>query len=89
MRTCPKCGCYLPDNWITCPACFARYGAKSEPNDWVFEVNTCFWDGSLSTQYFKFYENALEYEQRQLERTEVVQSTSITKRKTKRKTIYE
>ena len=24
MRTCPKCGCYIPDNWTTCPACDAR-----------------------------------------------------------------
>jgi len=22
MRTCKNCGCYLPDNWTTCPACF-------------------------------------------------------------------
>lgn len=21
MRTCTKCGCYIPDNWTTCPAC--------------------------------------------------------------------
>lgn len=21
MRTCPNCGCYIPDNWTTCPAC--------------------------------------------------------------------
>ena len=24
MRTCPTCGCYVPDKWITCPACDAR-----------------------------------------------------------------
>lgn len=24
MRTCPKCGCYIPDNWTICPACNTR-----------------------------------------------------------------
>lgn len=24
MRTCPNCGCYVPDNWTVCPACDAR-----------------------------------------------------------------
>lgn len=26
MRTCDKCGCYLPDKWDTCPACFTKEG---------------------------------------------------------------
>lgn len=21
MRTCARCGCYIPDNWTICPAC--------------------------------------------------------------------
>lgn len=39
MRTCPKCGCYIPDNWINCPACEARVAPvltqkKMEWNPW-------------------------------------------------------
>ena len=36
MRTCPKCGCYIPDNWTTCPACDAREKeeVKTEWNPW-------------------------------------------------------
>ena len=36
MRTCPKCGCYIPDNWIPCPACEAREQeeVKTEWNPW-------------------------------------------------------
>ena len=82
MRTCPKCGCYLPDNWTTCPACSADFKVEPKQSDCIFEVNTCFWDGSLSTHYFRFYENALSYQQRELERTETVQSASIVKRET-------
>ena len=36
MRTCPKCGCYIPDNWINCPACVAPVFSKkkTEWNPW-------------------------------------------------------
>lgn len=39
MRTCPKCGCYIPDNWINCPACDACVAPvfskkKTEWNPW-------------------------------------------------------
>ena len=30
MRTCPSCGCYVPDRWITCPACEARVKPSKE-----------------------------------------------------------
>ena len=30
MRTCPKCGCYIPDNWTTCPACDAKVKIDKE-----------------------------------------------------------
>ena len=30
MRTCPTCGCYVPDRWITCPACDARVKPSKE-----------------------------------------------------------
>ena len=30
MRTCPNCGCYVPDRWITCPACEARVKPSKE-----------------------------------------------------------
>lgn len=36
MRTCPKCGCYIPDNWINCPACEVRVAPvfKKEKTEW-------------------------------------------------------
>lgn len=31
MRTCDKCGCYLPDGWEECPACgLMTYETKPE-----------------------------------------------------------
>ncbi len=39
MRTCQNCGCYIPDKWTTCPACWRRVEPvlkekKTEWNSW-------------------------------------------------------
>lgn len=59
MRTCQNCGCYIPDKWTTCPACWKRVEPvfkekKTERNLWR--------DGTRYTEeklyedsYSKFY----------------------------------
>jgi uncharacterized Zn finger protein (UPF0148 family) len=64
MRTCPKCGCYIPDNWINCPACEARVAPvltqkKTEYNpmrDATMEWNP--WRDSTHYTEEKLYENS-------------------------------
>jgi len=42
MRTCEKCGCYLPDNWVTCPACSANENQQQETKKIVYkEIKHC------------------------------------------------
>lgn len=73
MRTCPKCGCYVPDKWITCPTCDARVKIEKEalstspyynsvpktPNG-VYQVKTYYKDGTTSDTIFGMRENALK-----------------------------
>ena len=44
MRTCPNCGCYVPDRWITCPACEARVKVSKEALAPVFSKKKTEWD---------------------------------------------
>ena len=76
MRTCPKCGCYIPDNWTICPACDARVKISEEalptrpcynnttskvfPGG-VYRVKLYYKDNTTSDTLFGIYENALKY----------------------------
>lgn len=64
MRTCPKCSCYIPDNWITCPACDARVAPvfsnkKTEWNPWKdgtrYAEEKLYEDSPLRTYRVKIY----------------------------------
>lgn len=35
IKTCPKCGCYIPDNWSECPSC----GRAEKLNNEVAEIS--------------------------------------------------
>lgn len=62
MRTCPKCGCYIPDNWTTCPACHNNEKKESKvfPGG-VYRVILYYKDNTTSDTLFGIYENALKY----------------------------
>lgn len=77
MRTCPKCGCYVPDKWITCPACDARVKIGKEalapqfyhnttskvfPNG-VYRVKIYYKDDTMTDAIFGMRENALKHAQ--------------------------
>lgn len=62
MRTCSKCGCYLPDKWDACPAC-----GYSPPTIIAnYEVDISYGNGTAAIQkYFETYseaENYIDYE---------------------------
>ena len=66
MRTCIKCGCYIPDNWNTCPAC-SRELKKSTNNQKIYSayiVTIGYRDGSIGKSIFMKYENAFNYAHR-------------------------
>jgi len=73
MRTCPKCGCYVPDKWITCPACDAKAKIDKEtPNtspydnsvpktpNGVYQVKVYYKDGDTADYIFGMRENAIK-----------------------------
>lgn len=69
MRICPKCGCYVPDKWITCPACDAKAKIdKKTPYDnlvpktpnVVYQVKTYYKDGTVADHIFGMRENAFK-----------------------------
>ena len=74
MRTCPNCGCYVPDKWITCPACDARvkigkealstspyYNTASKSfGNGVYQVKIYYKDGTTSDSIFGMRENAIK-----------------------------
>lgn len=77
MRTCPNCGCYVPDQWITCPACEARVKPSKEalaprpsynttskvfPNG-VYRVKIYYKDDTMTDAIFGMLENALNHAQ--------------------------
>ena len=77
MRTCPKCGCYVPDKWITCPACDVRVKIGKEalvsPScynttskvfpEGVYRVKVYYKDAMMTDTIFGVYENALNHAQ--------------------------
>ena len=77
MRTCPKCGCYIPDNWITCPACSAQVvNNKSIPvrenNHLLYRVDVLYdYERIKTCEYFGMYENAVKYATRKAKENDV------------------
>ena len=74
MRTCPNCGCYVPDRWITCPACDARVKVSKEalaPHnttskvfpEGVYRVKVYYKDDTMIDTIYCSYENALKHAQ--------------------------
>jgi len=73
MRTCPNCGCYIPDNWTNCPACDARKEtpapqsyhnttSKVFPNG-VYRVKIYYKDGTMRDNLFGLRVHALKHAQ--------------------------
>jgi len=72
MRTCPNCGCYVPDRWITCPACEVRVKPSKEalaphnttskvfPNG-VYRVKVFYDPYGMDELIFGLNENAFSY----------------------------
>ena len=75
MRTCKNCGCYLPDNWTTCPACFVNENQPQEIKKIVYKeakpreslsFNVCRVDVfhknyTKSSNVFTSYDNAIKF----------------------------
>ncbi len=75
MRTCKNCGCYLPDNWTTCPACFTNENQQQEIKEIVYKetkqreslsFNVCRVDvlrknNTKSSNFFASYDNAIKF----------------------------
>lgn len=75
MRTCKNCGCYLPDNWITCPACFTNINEQpktekviykeTEPREslhfTVCRVDLYHKNNTKSSNLFASYDNAVKF----------------------------
>lgn len=78
MRTCKNCGCYLPDNWTTCPACFTNENQQQEikkiaykevkPCDPLFfpvcRVDVFHKNQTKSSNHFASYDNAVKFAHR-------------------------
>lgn len=81
MRTCPKCGCYIPDNWTTCPACNSQEKIEIKKDTVsIFRVDTLYYDErGNSSEYFGIYENAEKHAIRQLTKP-LVTATQIVHR---------
>ena len=62
MRTCPKCGCYIPDNWTTCPACHNSEKKESKifTNN-VYRVKVFYDPYGMDEMIFGLNENAFNY----------------------------
>ena len=64
MRTCPKCGCYIPDNWTTCPACYNSEKKESKVSSNGFYRVTIFFDPyGIDETIFWQKEKAFSYAQ--------------------------
>jgi hypothetical protein len=71
MRTCNACGCYVPDNWKTCPACHNTYVSVIRNNHknsdiTVFKVNVMNRNEIIAKEFFGLYGNAYSYAQRKV-----------------------
>ena len=64
MRTCIKCGCYIPDNWNTCPACSHKNNNNNNIIYSAYIITVGYCDGSVGESIFMKYENALNYARR-------------------------
>ena len=78
MRTCPKCGCYIPDNWTTCPACDARVKIDKEAlvsptkSPSFYRVDVLYdYERIKTSEYFGRYENAYAYARRMVIKSDV------------------
>lgn len=75
MRTCKNCGCYLPDNWITCPACLTNVNEQPKAKKVVYKehksreslsFNVCrvevfHKNNTKSSNLFASYDNAVKF----------------------------
>ena len=62
MKTCPKCGCYIPVDWTTCPACGKEEMTKNKmPSTGGYRVELYYKDNTTSHTMFGIYEHALKY----------------------------
>ena len=71
MRTCKRCGCYVPDKWNTCPACHNKYESiikdnYKKSNIMIFKVNVMNDHKIITKEFFEFYGNAYNYAQRKV-----------------------
>ena len=75
MRTCTICGCYIPDNWTTCPACHnveRKISTSTKKVVQLYKVNVLYdYSHNLSYEFFGQYENAVKYAQRKANETGV------------------
>ena len=78
MRTCPKCGCYIPDNWTTCPACDARVKIDKEAlasptkSPSLYRVDVLYdYERTKTSEYFGSYGNAYAYARRMAIKSDV------------------
>ena len=83
MRTCPECGCYIPDNWITCPACSAQVVNNKpilarENNHLLYRVDVLYdYERIKTCEYFGMYENAVKYATRKAKENDVLATQII------------
>ena len=80
MRTCPNCGCYIPDNWTACPACTARVVNNKpvpahENNRVLYRVDVLY--DYERVKYFGMYENAVKYATRKAKERDVLATQII------------
>ena len=64
MRTCPNCGCYVPDRWITCPACEARVKVSKEalaPHNTTPTTKRDLFNALLNTEAVKNDDDLVEF----------------------------
>ena len=61
MRTCEKCGCYLPDNWTTCPACFTNGNQQQEIKKIVYKETKLRESSGLRTEWESRADEILSY----------------------------
>ena len=81
MRTCSKCGCYIPDNWTTCPACQSKEQSEIKKDTvGIFRVDVFYYHRKhQNSEFFSIYENAERYAIRQLTQP-LVTATQIIRR---------
>ncbi len=85
MRTCKNCGCYLPDNWTTCPACFTNENQQPEAKKITYKeikpreslsftvcrVDILHKNNTKSSNIFASYENAVKFAHHMTCRTDI------------------